>query len=143
MNLEGKSAIVTGGSLGIGTAIAHKLAEYGANVANNYRKHKEEAEEVVNQIKSTGRKAKAVQADISSFQDAGKMVQEVISSASIEELKDLRKLHIQDDSGIITANATANVSITNVAPAAVGTATISKWLTINVEGTDYYIPMWK
>lgn len=47
INLKGKSAIVTGGSLGIGTAIALKLAEFGANVAINYRKHKEEAEEVI------------------------------------------------------------------------------------------------
>lgn len=40
------------------------------------------------------------------------------------------------------ANATANVSITNVAPAAVGTATISKWLEVYDNGTAYYIPMW-
>lgn len=79
MNLDGKSAIVTGGSLGIGTASALKLAEYGANVALNYRKHKEEAEEVIKQIKTMGRKGLAVQADVSSFQDAEKMVNTVIS----------------------------------------------------------------
>ena len=48
--LEGKSAIVTGGSIGIGAAIALKLAECGANVAINYRKHKEEAEAIINKI---------------------------------------------------------------------------------------------
>jgi len=79
MNLEGKSAIVTGGSLGIGTATALKLAEYGANVALNYRKHREEAEEVIKQIKTMGRKGLAVQADVSSFEDADKMVNTVIS----------------------------------------------------------------
>tara|TARA_Y100000034_G_C6548221_1_gene236778 strand:+ start:272 stop:481 length:210 start_codon:yes stop_codon:yes gene_type:complete len=42
----------------------------------------------------------------------------------------------------LTANATANVTISNVAPAAVGTATISAWLEIDVGGTAYYIPCW-
>lgn len=76
--LEGKSAIVTGGSLGIGSSIALKLAEYGANVAINYRKHKEEADEVINKVKSLGRKGLVVQTDISNFEDAGKMVDAVI-----------------------------------------------------------------
>lgn len=47
-----------------------------------------------------------------------------------------------DISGMVTANATANVSITNVAPAAVGTATITAWLKVRNQGVDYYIPMW-
>ena len=42
----------------------------------------------------------------------------------------------------LAANGTANVTISNVAPAGVGTATISKWLPVNVDGTTYYIPMW-
>jgi 3-oxoacyl-[acyl-carrier protein] reductase len=76
--LEGKSAVVTGGSLGIGTAIALKLADFGANVAINYRKHKEEVEEVIKKVKAMGRKGLVVQADISNFNDAGKMVDDVI-----------------------------------------------------------------
>jgi len=76
--LENKSAIVTGGSLGIGTAIALRLAEYGANVAINYRKHKEEAEKVINKVKALGRKGMVVQADISNFEDAGKMAEAVV-----------------------------------------------------------------
>ena len=47
LNLEGKSAIVTGGSIGIGASIAVKLAECGADVAPNYRKPREEAEAVL------------------------------------------------------------------------------------------------
>ena len=42
----------------------------------------------------------------------------------------------------LTANHTANVTISNVAPAAVGTATISAWLEIDVAGTKYYLPCW-
>ncbi len=78
INLEGKSAIVTGGSVGIGSAIALKLAEFGANVAINYRKHKDEAEEVIAKVKAIGRKGLVVQADISNFSDAGKMVDDVV-----------------------------------------------------------------
>ncbi len=74
MNLENKSAIVTGGSIGIGAAIALKLAECGANVAINYRKHKDEAEEIVNKINAMGVKGILIQADISNFQDAEKMI---------------------------------------------------------------------
>lgn len=77
MNLEGKSAIVTGGSVGIGAAIALKLAACGANVAINYRKHREEAKAIIEQIAGMGRMGLLVQADISSFTDAAKMVEEV------------------------------------------------------------------
>ena len=78
INLEGKSAIVTGGSIGIGSAIALKLAEHGANVAINYRKHKEEAEEVINKVKAFSRKGILVQADISNHADAANMVGSVV-----------------------------------------------------------------
>ena len=78
LNLEGKSAIVTGGSVGIGAAIALKLAECGANVAINYRKHKEEAEEIIQKINGFGSKGLLVQADISNFNDADKMLKTVI-----------------------------------------------------------------
>ncbi|NQV02032.1 MAG: SDR family oxidoreductase [Bacteroidia bacterium] len=79
LSLQGKSAIVTGGSLGIGAAIALKLAECGSNVAINYRKHKEEAEEIINKINNLGSKGLLVQADISNFKDAGKMVDAVMA----------------------------------------------------------------
>jgi 3-oxoacyl-[acyl-carrier protein] reductase len=78
MDLEGKVAIVTGGSLGIGTAIALDLAKNGANVAINYRKHDKEAKEVVAQIEKMGRKGLVVKADVSSFEDAQKMVETVV-----------------------------------------------------------------
>jgi 3-oxoacyl-[acyl-carrier protein] reductase len=77
MHLNGKSAIVTGGSLGIGTAISLKLAEFGANVALNYRKHQAEAEDVVKRIQAMNKKGLAIQADVSNFADAETMVQTV------------------------------------------------------------------
>jgi 3-oxoacyl-[acyl-carrier protein] reductase len=78
LRLEGKGAIVTGGSLGIGTAVSLELAREGCNVAINYRRHDKEAKEVVQQIEEMGRKGLAVKADVSSYQDAQNMVQAVI-----------------------------------------------------------------
>ena len=79
MLLQNKNAIVTGGSLGIGTAISLELARNGANVALNYRKHAEEAENVAAECREMGVKAMAVQADVSSFDDAQKMVNKVVA----------------------------------------------------------------
>ena len=77
MTLEGKKAIVTGGSLGIGAAIARELGKQGANVAINYRKHDTEAKQVVTDLEALGRKGLAVKADVASFADAERMVAEV------------------------------------------------------------------
>ena len=78
LGLEGKNAIVTGGSLGIGTAIALGLAEEGCNVAINYRKHADEANAVVAKAEEMGRKGLAIKADVSCYDDAQNMVQTVI-----------------------------------------------------------------
>ncbi len=80
MDLKGKNAIVTGGSLGIGTAIALKLGSFGANVAINYRKHDTEAKAVVAKLEEMGVKGLAVQADVSNFEDAQKMVNQVVET---------------------------------------------------------------
>lgn len=78
MLLEGKNALVTGGTRGIGAAICLDLAANGANVALNYRKSVTEAQHVVDEIKRMGRKALALQADVSNFQDAQEVVRKVI-----------------------------------------------------------------
>ena len=66
--LEDKIALVTGGSRGIGAAIAKRLAADGANVAITYTKGADAAASVVKEIESAGRKAIAIQADAT---DAG------------------------------------------------------------------------
>jgi 3-oxoacyl-[acyl-carrier protein] reductase len=77
MDLQGKVAIVTGGSLGIGHAIALDLAAHGADVAINYRRHADEANAVVAEIEKIGRRGLAVQADVASFADAQRLVDTV------------------------------------------------------------------
>ena len=80
MLLEGKNAIVTGGSQGIGAAIAQDLAREGANVCLTYRKHEEEAQKYAEKIRGLGRKALAVKCDIASFKDAAATVQAAIEA---------------------------------------------------------------
>jgi 3-oxoacyl-[acyl-carrier protein] reductase len=63
-SLNGKHAVVTGGSRGIGAAIALGLAEAGADVVLTYREKKSEAEAVANKIKALGRRAVSVAMDV-------------------------------------------------------------------------------
>ena len=80
MLLEGKIAIVTGGSQGIGAATSLELAREGANVCLTYRKHGDEAEQYAKQIEDMGRNALAVQCDIAKFADAQRVVQTAIDT---------------------------------------------------------------
>ncbi len=65
----------------------------------------------------------------------------MVSRSDRDESVEMNKI-IAIGSSNLEANATANVTISNVAPAGVGTATISKWLKVDDNGTTYYIPMW-
>ena len=74
LSLENRVALVTGGSRGIGRAIALELAARGAAVVVNYNKSPEAAEQVVKQIQDAGGKAAAFQADVSDFKQAEALV---------------------------------------------------------------------
>ena len=76
LGLEGKAAIVTGGSLGIGRAIALGLAREGSNVAVTYRRHDGEASAVLEEIARLGQRGLAVKADVASYADAEKVVEQ-------------------------------------------------------------------
>lgn len=77
-DLTGKRALVTGGSRGIGAAIALALAEKGADVAITYNKSRERAESVVSSIEKLGRRALAVQADSADLDAAKRAVNETV-----------------------------------------------------------------
>src|SRR5258707_12619584 len=76
-SLSGKIAIVTGGSRGIGAAIATGLAADGASVAVNYTSHQAEANDVVQKIVNACGKGIAIQADVSKTEDVRLLFKEV------------------------------------------------------------------
>ncbi|PTT23275.1 short-chain dehydrogenase [Chryseobacterium sp. HMWF028] len=77
MNTKTKIALVTGGSRGLGKNSALKIAQKGLDVIITYRSNKEEAEAVVNEIKSLGRNAVAFQLDTKDIKSFGAFVNEV------------------------------------------------------------------
>lgn len=74
LSLENRVAIVTGGSRGIGRAVALELAARGASVVVNYNSSPDRAEEAVKEIEAAGGKAAAFQADVSNFEAAQNLV---------------------------------------------------------------------
>ncbi|MBE4908761.1 3-oxoacyl-[acyl-carrier-protein] reductase [Bacillus luteolus] len=78
--LNGKVALVTGASRGIGRAIAVELARQGANVAVNYSGSEAKANEVVDEIKALGRESFAIQSNVGDSDSVQNMVKEVIST---------------------------------------------------------------
>ncbi|MGA9225039.1 MAG: 3-oxoacyl-[acyl-carrier-protein] reductase [Mesobacillus sp.] len=78
MRLEGKVALVTGASRGIGREIAFELAREGASVAVNYAGSEAKALELVDEIKALGREAFAIQADVSNSDSVSEMVKETV-----------------------------------------------------------------
>ena len=75
--LEGKVALVTGGSRGIGASISEHLAAEGAMVIVNYARNEEEAKKVVARIEKAGGRALALQADVSKREDVERLFTEI------------------------------------------------------------------
>jgi 3-oxoacyl-[acyl-carrier protein] reductase len=113
-SLAGKNAVVTGASRGIGRAIALGLAEAGANVALTYREKRTEADEVVRAIETMGRKAVALQMDVTdrgSVEAAAKDVRGalgpisiLVNNAGINKPTDFDQVTDSDWDGILSTN---------------------------------------
>src|SRR5262245_30293426 len=80
MNIDGRAALVTGGSRGIGRACCLMLAEAGARVAVNYRSDEKAAASVVDSIRASGGEAVAIQADVADPASAAALVDRAASS---------------------------------------------------------------
>ena len=78
MKLQGRTALVTGASRGIGRAVALALAEEGADVAVNYVSNEAAARDVAEAIQKTGRRAMLAQADVGDYPDVFRMSQDIL-----------------------------------------------------------------
>ena len=114
VSLEGKSAIVTGSSRGIGRAIAVELARQGTDVLVNYNNNREAAEEVKDEIERLDRKAVIVQADVSDLAqhqklldtavDAFGKVDILVNNAGITRIADILEESEEDFDILIKTN---------------------------------------
>ncbi len=113
-SLDGKIALVTGGSRGIGRAAALALAKIGAAVAVNYRTRVQEAEAVSREIQDTGGRAVALQADVSIAADVARMVRQVesqlgpvavlVNNAGITRPQPIHEITEQDWDEVLAVN---------------------------------------
>jgi 3-oxoacyl-[acyl-carrier protein] reductase len=76
MDLKGKVVLITGGGTGLGKEIALQLAREGMNVAVNYSRSQQDAEETVAELQSLGVKAQAIKADVGKPAEAKRLVEE-------------------------------------------------------------------
>lgn len=115
LNLSGQLAIVTGGSRGIGAAIAMKLARGGADIVVNYTASSGKAEEVASEIRALGRRAFVVQCDVSdessvaSMFDAvaeefGKSADILVNNAGITKDMLLSRMSLEDYKAVLDVN---------------------------------------
>ena len=80
--LQGKVALITGGSRGIGRAIAMRLAENGVNIVVNYVRHRRDAEETVAAVREKGVECLAIKANVAREEDVARMFDEIRESYS-------------------------------------------------------------
>ena len=124
---QGRTAIVTGGSRGIGRAIVKELASRGASVAFSYSKTRELADELVLEIQNSGGRALAFQADVTNAKAAEEMVRSVksdfgsvdylVNNAAITRDKLIMMMSEQDWDAVIDTNLKGVFNVTKPAVA--------------------------
>ena len=113
-DLRGRAALVTGGSRGIGKAVAVCLAEAGADVAVNFSTRRPDAETVADEIRRRGRRAVVLGADVSRASEVQRLVQEttgrlgpvdiLVNNAGISERRSIDELSEDDFDRTIAVN---------------------------------------
>ncbi|RID83335.1 SDR family oxidoreductase [Peribacillus asahii] len=124
-DLTNKVAIVTGGSRGIGAAIALELAKNGAKVVINYNRSAGSAEQVIESIKKIGGEAYAVQADVSNSEESENLIKEtinhfgkldiLINNAGITRDSTFKKLSEEDWRTVIDVNLNSVYNTSSIA----------------------------
>ncbi|MED3726804.1 acetoacetyl-CoA reductase [Priestia filamentosa] len=124
-SLQGKVAVVTGGSKGIGAAISKELAKNGVKVVVNYNSNKESAEEIVKQIEAEGGAAVAIGADVSYSEQAKRLIEEtkeafgqldiLVNNAGITRDRTFKKLGEEDWRKVIDVNLNSVYNTTSAA----------------------------
>lgn len=114
MSLEGKIALVTGSSRGIGRAIALALGKKGVNVAVNYAGNEQKAEEVVQELQALGVKAIKIRANVADEQNVKAMIKEVtkefgrldilVNNAGITRDNLLMRMKVEEFDEVIETN---------------------------------------
>jgi 3-oxoacyl-[acyl-carrier protein] reductase len=125
MKLEGKKSVVTGGSRGIGRAIALMFAKEGADVLVNYHSNDEAAKDTVAEIEKLGRKGVAVAADVADYTSAQNMIDEcvkqlggidiLVNNAGVSKPSMLLKMKEEDWDSIIDIHLKAAFNTTQAA----------------------------
>ena len=120
--LESKVAIVTGGSRGIGKSICETFVQNGCNVAFTYNNSKESAESLAKELNGYGIKAKAYKSDASNFDDATKLVEDVlndfgkidilVNNAGIKKDNLLMRMEKSDFDSVINTNLSSVFNLT-------------------------------
>ena len=123
--LTGQPALVTGANSGVGRAVALGLARAGADVAINYVTRRETTDEVVREIEGMGRKAIAIQADVSQEEDVEQMFAEavahfgtlhvVVSNAGMQQDSAFDEMTLEQWNAVISINLTGQFLCTRAA----------------------------
>ena len=121
-SLKGQIALVTGASRGLGRAIAIAFAEAGADVAINYNQRSSEAEKTADDVRSFGRRAIVIQADVSNTAQVDSMAQQIESSlgsvtilvnnAGIAKAQAIQDITEQDFEHVMRVNLTSMFLVT-------------------------------
>jgi len=120
--LESKVAIITGGSRGIGKSICETFAKNGCNVAFTYNNSKDSAEALAKELNGSGIKAKAYKSDASNFDDATRLVEDVlvdfgkidilVNNAGIKKDNLLMRMEKSDFDSVINTNLSSVFNLT-------------------------------